>query len=263
MAVSKSKKVEILEKLKEILKEAKSVGFTENVGLTMTDLNAIRKNLREVGGTFILAKKTLIKIAMKEVFNVEIDENKLTGQVAVVTSTSDAVAGLGKVNAAMKEITADKGKENKIKWILSYFEGAIQDEAATKEIASMPTRETLLSRLVGSMQSPIAGLARFFDAAAKKLETENMANLSSSPAPKKEAPVAPAVEEKAEAPAPVEIAQEPAATEEPQAETPVAEAQKTEEAAPAQEEKTEEAPVEEVKTEETLAEATEEEKKAE
>jgi ribosomal protein L10 len=45
------------------------------------------------------------------------------------------------------------------------------DADATKKIASMPSRETLLGRLVGSMQSPLSGLARFFDAAAKELES--------------------------------------------------------------------------------------------
>ena len=52
------------------------------------------------------------------------------------------------------------------------LEGELQDEAATKAIAGMPSRETLLGRLVGSMQAPLAGLARWFDAAAKDLETQ-------------------------------------------------------------------------------------------
>jgi len=42
----------------------------------------------------------------------------------------------------------------------------------TKVIASMPSRETLLSRLVGSMMSPLSGMARFFDAAAKEVEAQ-------------------------------------------------------------------------------------------
>lgn len=239
MAVSKAKKVEILEQLKEVLKEAKSIGFTTNVGLTMDDFNKIRTNLRKAGGRFMLAKKTLIMKAMKEVHGVDIDETTLPGQVAVVTSTQDAVAGLGKVNEMMKEITAEKGKEGKIKWVLSFFEGKIQDEAATIEIAGMPSRETLLGRLVGSMQSPIAGLARFFDAAAKKLETQNMANLGSAPAPKKEEP-------KVEAPAPVaEVTETPTEAAPVEAEAPVATSEAPVEAAPVAEAEvpaTEEAP---------------------
>ena len=60
-----------------------------------------------------------------------------------------------------------------MEWTTSYFEGEIQDAAATKEIAGMPSRETLLSRMVGSLQSPLSGMARFLDALAKdKAEKE-------------------------------------------------------------------------------------------
>jgi len=47
------------------------------------------------------------------------------------------------------------------------------DAAATKEIAGMPSRETLLGRMVGSLQSPLSSMARFLDALAKdKAEKE-------------------------------------------------------------------------------------------
>lgn len=188
MAVNKAKKSEILEQLKENIKNAKSIGFTSNLGLTMNDFNAIRKNLRTAGGTFMLAKKTLIRLAMKQVHGVDVTDEMLPGQIAIVCSNVDPVAGLGKVNEIMKEIALKKGGENKITWVASFFEGVLQGPVETKEIAGLPSRETLLGRLVGSMQSPIAGLARFFDAASKKLTTENMANLGSAPAPKKEEP---------------------------------------------------------------------------
>jgi ribosomal protein L10 len=126
MAVNKAKKTEILEILKENIKNAQSIGFTSNLGLTMADFNTIRKSLRTVGGTFMLAKKTLIRIAMKEVHGVDIKDEMLPGQVAIICSNGDAVSGLGKVNEAMKEITAKKGGENKIKWVASYFEGMVQ-----------------------------------------------------------------------------------------------------------------------------------------
>ena len=136
----------------------------------------------------MLAKKTLIRLAMKQVHGVDVTDEMLPGQIAIVCSNVDPVAGLGKVNEIMKEIALKKGGENKITWVASFFEGVLQGPVETKEIAGLPSRETLLGRLVGSMQSPIAGLARFFDAASKKLTTENMANLGSKPTPKKEEP---------------------------------------------------------------------------
>lgn len=68
----------------------------------------------------------------------------------------------------MKAINKDA---DKMEWALSIFEGELKDKEETKLIASMPSRETLLGRLVGSMKSPISGMARFFDAAAKELES--------------------------------------------------------------------------------------------
>ncbi len=183
MAVTKAKKIEILEWLKESIKNAKSVAFTKNEALTVEEITTLRTNLREVNSSFTLAKKTLIKIAFKDVYNVEIDDSILPGQIAMICSNKDAVSGLGKVNEFMKWF-----KIPKMTWAGSFFEWSIKDASETGVIASIPSRETLLARLVWSMQSPIAWLARFFDAAAKKLEEEWKVNLWSSAPAKKVAP---------------------------------------------------------------------------
>lgn len=103
MALTRTKKEEIVNNLKNILKDANSVGFTTNIGLTVEDVTTLRVQLREVDSTFVLAKKTLIKIAFKEVYGVEINEAALPNQIALVLSNDDAVAGLGKVNDFMKK----------------------------------------------------------------------------------------------------------------------------------------------------------------
>jgi len=175
MALNKAQKTEVLNKLKNLIKDAKSVGFTTNTGLTVEEITNLRISLREVNATFILAKKTLIKIAFKNVYDVELDSSLLPNQIALVLSNDDAIAGLGKVNDFMK-----KGQpgENKMEWTAAYFEDKVLDAAATKEIAGMPSRETLLSRMVGSLMSPLSGMARFLDAAAKEVEAQWKENLS-------------------------------------------------------------------------------------
>ena len=194
MAVSKAKKTEILEELKVLLKDSKSIWFTSNNGLSVEDITNLRISLREVDATITLAKKTLIKIAFKEVHDIELSDDLLPGQIAIVCSNEDAIAGLGKVNEYMK-----KDKEDKMVWTGSYMEGEIQDADSTKKLAGMPSRETLLGRLVGSMQSPLSGLARFFDAAASELETQGKAKVGELEGEPKEEE-APAKEEaKAEA----------------------------------------------------------------
>lgn len=168
MAVSKAKKVEILEELKAKMKNAKSIAFTKNEWLTVEEITKIRKELRTANSSFTIAKKTLIKIALKDVYGAEIDDSLLPGQVAVLCSNKDAVEGFGKMNSLTKEIL--NKKDPKIVFVASYFEGSIKDSNETKAIAALPSRETLLGRLVGSMMSPLSGLARFLDAAKTELE---------------------------------------------------------------------------------------------
>lgn len=168
MAVSKQKKVEILASLVEQIKEAKSIWFASSKGVTVAEFAGLRKNLREVSATYTLAKKTLIVKAVKEALDIKIDLADLEGQIGMVCSNDDAIAGLTKVNDFIKS----NPKAPKMAWAASIFEGKYQGKAETEVIASMPSRETLLGRLVGSMKSPISKLARFFDAAAKDIEAQ-------------------------------------------------------------------------------------------
>ncbi|ATU05327.1 50S ribosomal protein L10 [Candidatus Gracilibacteria bacterium HOT-871] len=168
MAVSKQKKAEILSSLVEQVKNAKSIGFASTKGVTVAEFADLRKKLREVGASYTLAKKTLIVKAVKEALDLDLNLADLEGQIGMVCSNDDAIAGLSKVNDFIKATE----KEQKMTWSISIFEGKLQDKAETKVIASMPSRETLLSRLVGSMKSPISSLARFFDAAAKDIEAK-------------------------------------------------------------------------------------------
>jgi large subunit ribosomal protein L10 len=164
MAVSKQQKVDILNELVAKFKEAKSIGFASSSTVTVAEFAELRTSLRTVNATYNLAKKTLIKRALKEALDIDVDLSSLEGQIGVVCSNEDAMSGLGKVNDFIK-----KTKELKMTWAACVFEGELKNLAETKVIAGMPSRETLLSRLVGSMMSPLSGMARFFDAASKEL----------------------------------------------------------------------------------------------
>jgi len=178
MAVTKQQKNEILADLIAKFKEAKSIGFTTTNKLTVSEFEELRTNLRTVNSTYTLAKKTLMKIALKEALNLEVDLKDMPGQIWVVCSNEDAVSGLGKVNEFLKEANGRKWDLGKVAWAISVFEWEVKTNAETKVIAGMPSRETLLGRLVGSMMSPVSKLARFFDAAAKDLETSGKTSVS-------------------------------------------------------------------------------------
>ncbi len=182
MAVSKQKKQEILAELVEKFKNAKSIGFASTNTVNVEEFANLRKNLREVDATYTLAKKTLVKRALKEALDIEINISDFEWQVGFVCSNDDAIAWLSKVNDFVKETK----KEEKMLWVASIFEWELKDLEETKLIASMPSRETLLGRLVGSMKSPISALARFFDAAAKDLEEKKVEKLWDLKVEKKE-----------------------------------------------------------------------------
>ena len=117
MAVSKAQKTEIIVSLVEKFKNAESIGFATTSGITVDQFAELRKDLREVDASYTLAKKTLMKIALKEAKGIDIDLSTLEGQIGAVCSNEDAVAGLGKVNDLVKS-----SKGEKITWASCIFE---------------------------------------------------------------------------------------------------------------------------------------------
>lgn len=194
MAVSKAKKSEQLAALEAHLKEAKSVAFTSNQKVTVLEVSTLKKELRAQNALYVIVKKTLIRIAFQNVYGAELDLATLPGQVALVIAKGDALAPLGIANKYANEWK----KEQKITFVGGYMDGRLMDATETKKLATLPSREVLLAKLLGSMMSPLSGLARFFDAAGKDLTAKSLTKVGdlvgSAPAPAK----------KEEAPAPVE-----------------------------------------------------------
>ena len=173
MAITKQQKVKILEDLTEKFKSAQSIGFAKTTQLSVSEFENMRNNLREVDASYNIAKKTLIIKAIKDALDIEISPDMLEWQIWVVCSYSDSVAWLWKIHQFIKET-----KWKKINWTASIFEWELRNLEDTIEIAWIPSRETLLGRLVGSMQSPLSALARFFDAAKSEIESSGKSKLS-------------------------------------------------------------------------------------
>ncbi len=172
MAVSKARKSEQLASLEAILKEAKSIGFASYQKVTVAEVTTIKKELRAQNAVFLTAKKTLVRIAFKNVYGVEIDLDTLPGQVALVVANEDPISPLGTVNKYATQ--KDWKKAEKLKFVAGYFEEKLVDAESIQKIASLPSREVLLAKFLGSMMSPLSGLARFFDAAKGDLEAKGL-----------------------------------------------------------------------------------------
>ncbi len=123
----------------------------------------------------MIAKKTLIRIAFKNVLGLDLDLDTLPGQVAMVIAKEDAITPLGVVNKYASQ--KDWKKAQKLTFVGGYFEEKIVDADSIRKIASLPSREVLLAKLLVSMMAPLSSLARFFDAAKKDLEAKNLSTV--------------------------------------------------------------------------------------
>ena len=174
----------IVEEISATIKDAQSVVLVDYRGLTVAQDTELRKQLREAGITYKVYKNTMMNFAFKGT-DFEALAPFLDGPSAVAISTTDATAP-ARVLAKFAQTA------NKLEIKAGVVEGTLYDANGMKAISSIPSREELLSKLLGSIQSPIANFARCMNQLAEK------GGAAGCPAPAVEAvaeEAAPAVEE--------------------------------------------------------------------
>lgn len=160
--VLESKKTVVAE-LTERLKSAQAGVLADYRGLTVAQDTELRKKLREAGVEYTIVKNTLTRFAANEVGLGELDP-VLHGPTALATSTDDVVAPA--------KVLVEFAKENEQLEIKAGFvDGKVIDVNEVKVYASIPNKETLISKMLGSLQAPIGNLVRTLDAIAKKDES--------------------------------------------------------------------------------------------
>jgi large subunit ribosomal protein L10 len=150
MAISKEKKKEVVAELQDLFKNAKSIVFSDYKGINVKDFGTLRGKLRENEVTFKVAKKTLIKIAAEKAGFKNLPDEVLEGQVGTAFAMGDEVA-------AAKTLYEFSKDNNSISLLGAIMEGENLSKEETLHLAQIPGREELLSKMVGSLQSPISG----------------------------------------------------------------------------------------------------------
>ena len=192
----------VVQEISERIKDAQSVVLVDHRGLTVEQDTQLRRELREAGVTYKVYKNTMMNFAFKGTACEELAQ-VLEGPSARAGSTEDATAP---ARALAK--FAKKAPKLEIKG--GVVEGTVYDAAGINNIASIPSRDELISKLLGSLQSPITNFARVMNQLAEK----GGASACEAPAEAaEEAPVAEAAEEAAEAPAAEAAAEEAPAQE--------------------------------------------------
>ena len=154
----------IVEEIAASIKEAQSVVLVDYRGLTVEQDTELRKQLREAGITYKVYKNTMMNFAFKGT-EYEALAPYLEGPNAIAISTEDATAPARILSKFAKEAPALELKAGVV-------EGNFYDTAGIKALANVPSREELLSKLLGSMQSPISNLARVLNQIAESKGAE-------------------------------------------------------------------------------------------
>lgn len=182
----------IVDAISEDIKDAQSVVLVDYRGLTVSQDTALRKQLREAGVTYKVYKNTLMKRAFDGT-EFEGLEGCLEGPSAIAVSKDDATAPARILCQFAKTAQALELKGGVV-------EGNVYDVAGLTELSQIPSREVLLSKLLGSIQSPITNFARVIKQIAEQGEgsAEAPAEAAVEEAPAAEAPAAEAAETPAE-----------------------------------------------------------------
>lgn len=141
------RKIQIVNSLSEKLSQAKGLVLTSFEGLSVPEVEVLRRSLGEVKADYQVVKNTLLKRALEDV-KIQMSDVKLTGPTALVLSYEDEFQPLKVIRDFAKEHEnfAIKG---------GFFAGAWLAAEKLLEIAGLPSREVLLARLVGMLQSPV------------------------------------------------------------------------------------------------------------
>ncbi len=147
------RKTDQVKLIKEKLSRAKAVFLAEYRGLTHQQLEQLRRALKKVEAELVVAKNTLVKIALSENKFAQLDDlaKELKNPTATLFIYGDEIAPIRELAKFIKTLQLPKIK-------IGVFAGKLANEADFLKLATLPTRDVLLATLAGRLNSPIQGL---------------------------------------------------------------------------------------------------------
>ena len=207
MAISKDKKNTLVADLTELLTNSKMVVYAKYEGLTVAELQELRKMAREADIKIKVVKNRLVKVAMKEIAAYkDTDASGLTGQLLYALGTDEDFD-------AAKVLTKFAKTHAKMELVGGFnAEGATLSKEEVATLGSLPTKNELIAQVVDTLLSGINGVISGLENKPETAAPAEEAKAEEPAAEEAKAEEAPAEEAAAEEAAPAE---EPAAAEEP------------------------------------------------
>jgi len=160
--MKKAKKVEVLQQIKELVKDSSAMFLVDYKGVNVADINKLRANFKKEGVTYKVFKNTLLRKALEEIGGYDKFYDHLTGMTGVAFAKDNFVAPA----KIIKKYFDDTGKfAFKGCYLESTFYGSDQLDA----IALMPTKEEIIAGIIGSIASPSSGIVGAINAVMRDL----------------------------------------------------------------------------------------------
>lgn len=146
--------VNLVDKFQDVIKKYPDFFVTENKGMSVADISELRDKLRSNGAVYQVIKNNLFKIALNNVGISGLDE-VLVGPNAVLFAEDPVGAA-----KTLKEFLKDKAKAEKVEIKAGFTEGQVVNKKYVDALASLPSKEELLAKLLGTMLNPMNRLVR-------------------------------------------------------------------------------------------------------
>jgi large subunit ribosomal protein L10 len=156
-----AQKVASVSSIKELFEKNTAFFVTDYHGLNVSDLTALRRNLRKKNVTFLVAKNTLIKVAASQAGVTGLDEH-LLGPTAVAFAKDDAPAAAKILHDSFKSIEKPRMK-------VFVVDNNLFQGNEIKKLADLPSRDVLLSMIASAVEAPMVGVVRAINALFREL----------------------------------------------------------------------------------------------
>lgn len=151
--------------IKEKLEKAQAIVLADYQGLTVEEDTALRKSLREAGVEYKVYKNNLVTLAAKELGMEGLDEY-LEGPVSIAFGYEDATAPARVLHTFAKD-------HKKIELKAGMVEGTLYNKEEVEKLATIPSKEVLIAKLLGSFKAPLSNVAYLLNAIKEKKESES------------------------------------------------------------------------------------------
>lgn len=161
MSAKLEAKKQLVAKIQDEFKDAKSIVFVNYKGINVAQDTALRKKLRAEDVTYKVYKNRLLTRALDNLGITDYDPSQFEGSTAVAFSKSDEIAPARILAETIKEL-----KKMEIKF--GVVNGDILDKSQIETLAKIPSKPILIAMLLGLLKGPMGALVRGLDAIAKK-----------------------------------------------------------------------------------------------